>query len=394
MASILTIPMFTGLSRPASGSQHRTKALLEQLKRLGHDNIVLESTTVYSETDTQVARVYCYNELKVLGFSLWLLRDFNPAFVIAVFRILKLVRIDFVQVSHPSGVLAVRIAQKLLRKDAPIVYDAHNIDYELMHETMLGNSHYPWLVRVVSVVYNRILEGILVRFLARAVLVVSGRDASKFVEIYRVRASRIHEVPSGCHVRTRPTAETKKKAREELAIAPSKTVIIFHGLYSYPPNREAFDLIETEIAPRIGRRFPDAIFILAGTHAPRMDKENVRSIGFVPDLDKFLACADVAIVPIIHGSGTRLKVLDYLSAGLPIVSTRKGAEGLDLENGTHILLVDNTAESLEKGLEALLTNKHSWNKLTRNAREVAEQKYDWDVIGRKLDELYAALGHA
>lgn len=392
MACVLTIPIFTGLSRPPSGGQHRTKALVEQLKRLGHATVVLESGMFYEDADAELARIYCYDELRLLGLSLGLLRDFNPSFLLAVMKTLRQNQVDFVQISHPSGVVALRIAQILLGNAAPIIYDAYNVDFEVMRETLLRDSRYPWLIRRAAVAYNRLLEEVLVRWFARAILTVSKRDASIFSEDYGVPASKIHVIPSGCHILPPADAAEKKKAREELGIPPGKTVIVFHGLFNYLPNREAFRLIETEIAPQIERLFPDAMFVLAGTDAPHMERRNVKSIGFVSDLYKFLACADIAIVPIVHGSGTRLKILDYLSVGLPIVATSKGAEGLELKNGTHALLVDDAPDSVVAGLERLLANRDWWRDLAHNARQLAEEKYDWNVIGQKLDEFYRNLG--
>lgn len=392
MASILTIPIFTGLSRPHSGGQHRTRAIVEQLRRFGHENLVLENASFYAPEDDRLARVYCYNELQAFGLSLGLLRDLNPSFTMSLMRVLMRHRVDVIQVGHPSGAIAVRVLQLLCHNKAPIVYDAHNVDFELMRETMLHESQYPRLVRRIAVAYTRLLERFLVRHLAEAIVAVSQRDAAILLRTYGVEPGRVSEIPSGCYLHPLLDDAERRRVREELGIPEGKVVVVFHGLFTYFPNTEAFRIIREEIAPGFRDRFRDVMFLLAGTGVPTLERDNVKAVGHVSDLYRLLACADIAVVPILHGSGTRLKILDYLSVGLPIVSTKKGAEGLDLESGINALIVGDSSEAIAAGLEWLLVNRDAWPDLSRNAVRVAEQNYDWNAIGRKLDELYSRMG--
>ena len=173
-----------------------------------------------------------------------------------------------------------------------------------------------------------------------------------------------------------------------MRIENNKIVILFHGTYSYHPNKEAMDLIVNYIAPLIGKEFKNVLFVLAGNGVPICERMNVKSIGFVEDLYSLLNIADIAIVPILNGGGTRLKILDYLSAGLPIVSTTKGIEGINAKNGEHAIIVDNVNDEFIEAIKYLTDNEQERKKIGLNARRLAEEDYDWDKIGERLNKLY------
>jgi glycosyltransferase involved in cell wall biosynthesis len=101
--------------------------------------------------------------------------------------------------------------------------------------------------------------------------------------------------------------------------------------------------------------------------------------------------SDIAIVPILRGGGTRVKIMDYLNVGLPIVTTKKGIEGIEAENGKHAIIVDDVNEEFIKALEFLIENDSERRRLSRNARKLAEERYDWTKIGEKLNKLYKHL---
>jgi glycosyltransferase involved in cell wall biosynthesis len=119
--------------------------------------------------------------------------------------------------------------------------------------------------------------------------------------------------------------------------------------------------------------------------------KNVLAFGVVDEEEKYelYKLADIAINPMFSGSGTNLKMLDYMSAGIPIISTPIGARGLDIENGKHALVCSED-QMYEKIIE-LLNTESLRNILRENARNLVESRYSWDKIANiilsKLKEI-------
>jgi glycosyltransferase involved in cell wall biosynthesis len=185
-----------------------------------------------------------------------------------------------------------------------------------------------------------------------------------------------------------PTDEEKARARRAQGISEHTPVIVFHGYYPYPPNREAFDVIERYLAPRLRAINSSVLFLVGGSGAPTFERDNVRSVGFIEDLPRFLAAGDIAAVPISAGSGTRLKIFQYMNRGLPIVTTEKGIEGVAAHNGEDALIVPRVDERFVDKVAYLLENESERARLGVNARKLLEAKYTWDAIGAQLLGVY------
>jgi polysaccharide biosynthesis protein PslH len=98
------------------------------------------------------------------------------------------------------------------------------------------------------------------------------------------------------------------------------------------------------------------------------------------------------LVPLRSGSGTKLKLFDYMNAGLPIITTRKGIEGIRASDKEHVVIVDNIDNEMIDSLKYLVHNRKERERLGLNARRLAEDEYSWGVIGDKLDHTYKSLG--
>jgi glycosyltransferase involved in cell wall biosynthesis len=98
------------------------------------------------------------------------------------------------------------------------------------------------------------------------------------------------------------------------------------------------------------------------------------------------------VVPLRQGGGTRLKVLEALALGTPVVSTTKGVEGLDLEDGRHVLVAD-TAADFAAATGWLLDEPGLRARLATAGRQVVRERYDWQTIGRSLNDLVSEVVH-
>jgi glycosyltransferase involved in cell wall biosynthesis len=170
--------------------------------------------------------------------------------------------------------------------------------------------------------------------------------------------------------------------KKQLGLYESFTAL-FIGSW-HQPNVEAVRYILS-----IASHLPQVNFLILGNICWAFPAEqlplNVSFMGLVNDAikDVVLGVADVALNPMISGSGTNLKMLDYLAAGIPVISTPFGARGLNLEHGQHCFLAE-----IDQFTDAIryLAEEDSYPKIMRieNARQYVEQKYDWVVIANNF----------
>ena len=165
----------------------------------------------------------------------------------------------------------------------------------------------------------------------------------------------------------------------------NKRVVVFVGNMQYDPNKEAVHLIATKIAPEVAKRVKNVQFIIVG-RTTGSNYTNLKYFGVVRSVVPLIAASDVAIAPLLNGAGTRLKILEYFSCGIPVVSTTVGAEGLEAQNCIHLMIEDDLSKFATK-LTQLLNDPTLSRQLGQSARQLVIEKYDWTRIASHLNEL-------
>lgn len=188
-------------------------------------------------------------------------------------------------------------------------------------------------------------------------------------------------LPNGYPAPERPVG------RAEPARPPT---LLYQGTLRYPPNADAARFLVTEVAPKL-RRLVDGVRIrLVGLPSPEItalhDPPAVTVVGQVPDITEELALADAVVVPLRFGSGTRVKVLEAFAHRLPVVSTTLGAEGLDVRNGTHLLVSDD-ASDLAKSCAEILTDDSLRSTLVGEAEALYRSKYEASVVDARVSRI-------
>jgi glycosyltransferase involved in cell wall biosynthesis len=168
--------------------------------------------------------------------------------------------------------------------------------------------------------------------------------------------------------------------------------IIFTGLMNYPPNADAVVWFCDAVLPIVTRRYPDVCFRIVGDKPPAevralAQRPNVQVTGRVADVRPYLTNCTALVVPVRSAGGTRLKILEAMAMGRAVVSTRQGAEGLDVSDGVNLLLGD-APEEIADHLLSVLTSPELGHRLGCAGRRLVEERYDWQYCLSKLDVLY------
>jgi glycosyltransferase involved in cell wall biosynthesis len=298
-------------------------------------------------------------------FELVYMRSGGKAQQEALERRLKLNPGLLVVQNIPAVVPLLHIRERL----PPIVFDLDGIEH-LKYKQQITLSA-DWRVRLL----NRLLIPAIKRCEKKATALA--RRTLLCSEGERETLERLWKLPG---LATVPNAVTSRKALPPCS-APT---MMFLGIYEYWPNRDAADYLLQEIWPQVQSALPSARLIIAGPLPELIEShdsapDSVEFTGFVDDLETLYARSRVVTCPLRAGSGTRLKVLEAAAWGRPIVSTSLGAEGIELENETHILLRDDSQSFAQACLD-LLRNKDYCRKIGEAAKHQVDAYYDRNVV--------------
>jgi glycosyltransferase involved in cell wall biosynthesis len=171
----------------------------------------------------------------------------------------------------------------------------------------------------------------------------------------------------------------------------SEQTLLFLGSYNYKPNIDAVEFLIQKIWPIVRRSAPTAKLKIAGAPADKIPSyrtgiKGVRFMGFVEELDDLYRQSRVACAPILSGGGTRLKIIEAAAYGKPIVSTRIGAEGIEMQDGIEILLRDDP-KSFAEACIRLLNDQALSEQMGMAARSTATKKYNLIKIRQMIQEV-------
>jgi glycosyltransferase involved in cell wall biosynthesis len=263
----------------------------------------------------------------------------------------------------------------------PVVVDTHEIAYDLarqMASTEVGVTR-----RVYGSVNWRKL-----RHEERAAF----RDADGLCACSAADGERLQKDAPGARVVVIPNAADVDFYQPRPSDPPPDgRTLVYFGLLSTYPNIDAVRFLMQEIWPRVAAARPDArCKIIGGKPSAEMKAHagpRVEVTGFVDDLRPHLASAAGIAVPLRFGGGTRLKIVEGMAMGRPIVSTRLGAEGIDVTDEKDILLADD-ADAFAKQLIRLLDDSALGSRLGQAARTLATERYSWAAAAVALNNFF------
>ena len=288
---------------------------------------------------------------------------------------------DIVIFSHPW---VFPLVKDFLKPSQLVVYDSHNVEgflrAQLLDERNIVEAQL--LKEVVETEYSLGQR-------ANLILACSQDDLELFLRIYQWPTEKVRIIPNGVMASKilPPLMSERKKFKEKVGLEIDRIAAIFIGS-GYQPNVQAAVFILREIAPRV----PNCIFVIAGGVGGIINElipSNVRVTGHIDDQQKldWLQACDFALNPMFSGSGTNIKMFDFMAAGLPVVSTAIGARGILTLGKRPFLIVEDTAEEFVNGILKLVASPLELQSRSIDARACVESTYSWERISPRLGRL-------
>ncbi|UCF78276.1 MAG: glycosyltransferase [Candidatus Eiseniibacteriota bacterium] len=208
---------------------------------------------------------------------------------------------------------------------------------------------------------------------------VSEDDKEKFIRLYGCDSVTV--IPNGIEVNYYDFALPQ----------PAVKTLVFSASFDAFVNQDAVVYFMDSVFPRLLERVPDLRVVFLGKDPPsslrKYESRNVSFTGMVEDVRPHLSQRSACIVPVRVAGGSRIKILEAMAAGLPVVSTPEGAEGLNVHHGEH-LLIARTEQEFVKLVLRCLSNRELVQQLCTRARKLVEEKYDWERIAPLLERAW------
>lgn len=263
----------------------------------------------------------------------------------------------------------------------PLIMDHHNIESHMMIRRSKKEKN--WIKK-----FYFLQEGLKLKAYEKKVC----SNYSGHITCSAVDTKRLCELTSGPEITDIPNGVDTNYFKPS-GLKQDPHTIIFAGRMNWYPNVEAADYITEQVFPLLKKRFPHAKLVIAGANPPQhlINKfkkcDDIQITGFVDDIRPYIDRASVYICPIMDGGGTKLKILDALAMAKPIVASRIAAEGIDVEDGKNIMLVDSPQEYVD-AIGSLFESESLRAEMGQEARRLSEQKYEFSRIGKKLGGFY------
>ncbi len=265
--------------------------------------------------------------------------------------------------------------------NAPVVLVEHNVEYSRLKAQVasLTTTQFKTFQAIEIDLCNR----------SDAVICVSDNDRQQLLGD-GVRPDLLHTVPHGFD--PEPFGlPAKKSIRQDLGLPANAVLIAFHGIFSYPPNRDALQVFAEILLPQLETTDHSFHVIAIGRNPPiESPHPKIHFTGSVAEVGPWLKACDLAVIPLREGGGTRMKIIDCFAAGLPVVSTSKGIEGIPVVNGKEAFISDDWNDFTSE-IIALAESSKRRDRMSTAALEFVSGM-DWKSIAKRYLDIFVRLG--
>lgn len=265
------------------------------------------------------------------------------------------------------------------------VMDEHNVESRILERLAEHNRGRPWGPYL----------NIQARRMARREARLAG-EVDLVLAVSDGDAKGLSAMAPHTHVEVIPNGVDLEYFAPPRVYRPNMNRLVFTGSMDWLPNSDAMIWFVAEILPRLDLRPPRdgpwKMDIVGQSPPPAvraLASARVRVTGLVEDVRPFVNEAGIFVAPIRIGGGSRLKLLEAFAAGIPVVSTTIGCEGLEVENQRHLLIADEP-DAFADAVDRLARQPRLRQELSARARRLVEDRYGWPAIGERLAGIYDA----
>lgn len=269
---------------------------------------------------------------------------------------------------------------------ARVVLRPHNVEHQIWRRIAQQERHplKRWYLKKLALALRMYELEQLPQF--DAVLCITPDDARCFKELIPSLRKPVWVIPFGI--------ETTPHASEGGAVPKGGQRAYHLGAMDWMPNQEGVRWLAHEVWPLVQRQCAEAQLFLAGRRMPQEMLEwqlpGIHVEGEVPSAEAYMADKSICLVPLFSGSGIRVKMLEAMAAGKAVVSTSIGLQGIEAQDGEHLLVAD-TAEDFAHQIVRLLQDSALVEHLSTQARQLVSSRYDKRQLARQLIQFYNTL---
>lgn len=342
------------------------------------DELLTKSSMQAVLVDTKLNLIDAFSNL-VTSDSYNISRFFTPDFDIALIRILQKEKFDIIHLE--SLFMTPYIATIRRYTKGRIVLRSHNLEYVIWER--LAKSTRSKAKKAYLALLAKQLKKYEVNVMNQVdgIAAITNEDAEKYNKLGNQKP--MITIPFGLNL------DDYKIDQSDLEFPT-----LFHlGSMDWKPNLEGVEWFLKKVWPTIHKSFPHLTLYLAGRNMPqsfeKLQHPKIKVVGEVESARKFMNSKAIMLVPLLSAGGMRVKIIEGMALGKPIISTKIGAEGIDYNPGENIMIA-NTPGEFKKAIGHLL-NKTEFDKTGTNARRLIEQEYDNTLITKKLVTFYKML---
>jgi glycosyltransferase involved in cell wall biosynthesis len=314
------------------------------------------------------------------GKSYHVTRFHTKAFEQKIIEVLRNETFDIIQLETLQMASYLDVIHKYSK--APVVLRAHNIEHKIWQRVAENcpnpikriylNQLYRSLKRFEISILNKI-DGIV------AITPVDARNLDRLSH-----STNIISIPFGINLDSLP----------ENPVQPEEASLFHIGTMNWFPNEESIRWLLSEVWPVISKKLPEIELHLAGRYMPdwmmKLSLPNLTVEGEVPDVWEYMQQFSIMVVPLFSGSGIRIKIVEAMAAGKAIITTAIGAEGINYENGQHLIIAKD-AKSFIDAIIKVCNDKTLRDSLGQNARALIAKEHDNHKLMLKLMTFYEEL---
>lgn len=264
--------------------------------------------------------------------------------------------------------------------NAAVVLVEHNVEYSRLKAQIaeLTDKQFRNLRAIEIDLCNR----------SDAVVCVSDNDRQQLLRD-GVKPELLNTIPHGFNPEPYKLP-AQDSLRTQFNLPDNAILIAFHGTFSYPPNRDALQVFADILLPQLANSQYAFHIIAIGRNPPAESiHPAIHFTGSVDEVGPWLKACDLAVIPLREGGGTRMKIIDCFAAGLPVISTSKGIEGIPVVNGREAIICNEWLSMTNRILE-LASSKERRDQLSAAGLEFTEQM-DWKSLSKHYIDIYSAV---